>query len=84
MPGVWRRWLILDLRLSGGAINSFRMAMLHAFAGDTERALDWLERAHAERHPAIVFVQAWEALLPELRSHPRFTRILAEMKFPAR
>ena len=84
MPGVWRRWLALDRRLSGGAVNPLRMAMLHAFAGDTEQALDWLEQAHAERNPGIVFVQSWEPLIPELRSHLRFRRVLAEMKFPGR
>lgn len=82
MPGVWRAWLDMDRRLTGGAVNSLRMAMLLAFSGDVERALDWLERAHAERNPGIIFLQQHRAFAA-LRSHPRFARVVAAMKFPA-
>ena len=82
MRGVWRSWLDVDLRQSGGAVNPLRLAMLWASIGDTDQALDWLERAHAERNPGLIFLQH-ERAFTELRSHPRFARIVAEMKFPA-
>ena len=84
MPGVWRSWLSMDLRLSGGSINALRRAILHASSGETEQGLDWLERAHAERNPGIIFVQGWASDLPELRSSPRYARILREMRLPVK
>jgi TolB-like protein/DNA-binding SARP family transcriptional activator/Flp pilus assembly protein TadD len=80
MPHVWRSWLAMDLRLTGGAVNPLRRALLHAFGGETEPALDWLERAYAARVPVLIFVQRYAAVLPEVRSHPRYMRIVAEMK----
>ena len=84
LPGVWRSWLAMDQRLSGGAINPLRRAILHAFSGETEPALDWLERAHAARNPGMVFIQLWAAMVPELRASPRYARILGEMRLPVR
>ena len=80
MRGVWRSWLALDERITGGAVNPMRRALLHAFGGDTERALDWLERAHAERISHLIFVRRYAAVLPEISSHPRYARILSEIK----
>ena len=74
----------MDLRLTGGAVDPLRRAMLHASSGDTEEAPDWRERAQAERVPVLIFVQQWAAVLPELRAHPRYARILADMRLPVR
>jgi len=84
MRAVWRQWLVTDLRMSKGAVNSMRRGQLEGLAGDTERAVDWFERAHAERIPGFIFVQVWEDVIPGLRTHPRYRRILADMRLPAR
>ena len=81
MSGVWRIWLEMDLRQFGNRINPLRAAALSAAAGDTTRALDWLERAYADRNPGLVFAR-WDAAFAGLRSHPRFLRIISAMKFP--
>lgn len=83
MPGFWRRWLDMDLRQSGGAPDPLRVAKLWGLAGDTARSLDWLERAYAERNPALIFLQV-DPMFANLRSHPRVERILREMDFPPR
>ena len=51
-------------------------------AGDTTKALDWLDRAYTDRHPALIFLRS-DRTLRALRSQPRVARILEEMKFPA-
>jgi adenylate cyclase len=81
MPGFWRSWLEMDLRQSGGAADPLRAAKLWLLAGDTARSLDLLERAYAERHPALVFLNI-EPAFAALRTHPRVARILDEMNFP--
>ena len=83
LPGLWRSWLAMDLRLSGRAINPMRVAKAWALIGDVEQAVDWLERAHGARNPGIIFLRedpAYEAL----RDHPRFVRILTELRLPPR
>jgi tetratricopeptide (TPR) repeat protein len=81
--GFWRSWLKMDLRQSRGAPNALRMAKLLGLAGDTARSLDWLERAYAERNPALIFLQH-DPAFAHLRSHPRVVRILRELNFPTR
>ncbi|HSJ62589.1 MAG TPA: BTAD domain-containing putative transcriptional regulator [Gemmatimonadaceae bacterium] len=83
MPGFWRSWLEMDRRQSDGVVDPLRAAKLWLLAGDTARSLDWLERAYAERNPALVFLQV-DPAFANLRSHPRVARILKEMKFPER
>jgi hypothetical protein len=77
----WRRWLVMDERLSGPSIDPMRVAYLSAMAGDTARALGLLEREYAERSPALIFIRT-DPELATLRTHARFQRIVAEMRFP--
>jgi len=81
MPGFWRSWLEMDLRQFGSRIDPLRAASVSGAAGDTAGALDWLERAYADRIPGLIFAR-WDPGLASLRSHPRFLRIISEMKLP--
>lgn len=83
MTGFWRCWVDVDMRLSGGAPDPLRMAALWALAGDSEQALDWLERAWAEHNPGLIYLEADRAFA-ELRKHPRVAAMLDEMGLPAR
>lgn len=56
----------------------YRMALLDAQLGDTERALEALEHAAAERVPLLCYARVDPALDP-LRSDPRFNRLLARL-----
>jgi serine/threonine-protein kinase len=81
LRGVWRVWIDMDLRQHGGAIDPLRAAVLWASAGDVDQALDWLERAHAERNPGLIFLRS-ERAFAGLKSNPRYLRIVKEMKLP--
>lgn len=83
MRGFWRRWLDMDVRQTEGAApDPLRMAKLWTLAGDTTKALDWLDRAYADRHPALIYLRS-DRTLRMLRAHPRVARMLEEMRFPA-
>ena len=79
MPGFWRAWLAMDLRQSGASPDPVRMAAIHLVAGDTARALDWVDRAFAERNPALVNLRS-DPVLSGLNAHPRAVRIAGAMK----
>lgn len=49
--------------------------------GDNEKAMDWLERAYAERGIFIAWLKTWPLFDP-LRNEPRFKELLARMQFP--
>jgi serine/threonine-protein kinase len=83
MHGFWRRWLVMDERQSNGRPDSMRVATLRALAGDSTGALDILERAFASQSPAIIFIRT-EPAFAELRTHPRFVRVVEGMHFPPR
>jgi TolB-like protein/DNA-binding SARP family transcriptional activator/Flp pilus assembly protein TadD len=81
MTGFWRSWLDMDLRHAGGSPDPFRIAKLLALSGDTAQAFDWLDRAHAERNPGLIFLNV-DGVFLHLRTHPRVARILHAMRFP--
>jgi hypothetical protein len=59
-----------------------RVANFHVLAGDTAQALLWLERASAERNPALIYIFA-DPNFAALHEHPRFRRIFQQMKLSA-
>jgi tetratricopeptide (TPR) repeat protein len=62
--------------------NAMRIAELLTYAGDTERALDWLETAYLERLQNMVYLAVYPKWDP-LRSDPRFQDLLRRMNLPA-
>ena len=82
LPAFWRSWLAFDLRHSGSNPDPVRVANFHVLAGDTAQALLWLERASAERNPALIYIFA-DPNFAALHEHPRFRRIFQQMKFSA-
>jgi TolB-like protein/DNA-binding SARP family transcriptional activator len=81
VTAFWKEWLAMDLRQSGASPDPLRMASTYLLAGDTARAIDWLERAFAERNPGLIYLRRDPFLAP-LRSHPSFLRIAAEIHLP--
>lgn len=80
IAGFWKQWLEMDLRQSKSP-DPVRMTSLHVLTGDTARALDWLERALAERNPALIYLRRDPNFAP-LRAQPRFQRVVQAMRFP--
>ncbi len=62
-------------------VQPTHIAGFYAYAGDQERALEWLEKAYDARDTWMVFLKddlRWESL----RADPRFQALLRRMKFP--
>lgn len=57
---------------------SMRIATLYTFAGEKERALDWLEKAYKERLQNMIYLRVYPKWDP-LRGDPRFQHLLQRM-----
>jgi hypothetical protein len=69
-------------KMSANPLLAIQVAQLYAYAGEKERAMDWLERAFRQRETGLVKLQVdpdWDIL----RAEPRFKQLLSKMKFPA-
>lgn len=64
-----------------GGVSPVVIATLHAGMGERDSAFAWLDRAVAERDPAIVEFRH-EPLLDPLRPDPRFARLAARIGLP--
>jgi len=60
-------------------VSPFHLAYVYTGLGDTDRAMDWLERAMAERTGPTSSIKG-SFLLASLQTHPRFRALLREMK----
>ncbi|HYT83348.1 MAG TPA: protein kinase [Gemmatimonadales bacterium] len=60
-------------------VSPVPFAMLHLALGDRQRALDWAERAHAERRGWLAYL-AVNPILDPLREEPRFRALLDTMR----
>jgi len=56
-------------------VSPYEKAILHAGLGETEQALEWLEKAYRERSGWMIYLQA-EPRLDRLRSDPRFGNLV--------
>ena len=59
-------------------VSAYHLATIHIALGDTTAALDWLERAAAERAPWMGYV-AVDPRVDPLRAHPRYRSLLAKL-----
>jgi len=66
-------------RPAGRYVAPFGIASFHAVAGETEAALDWLERAYAQ-HDASMTLLRVHPRLDQLRTEPRFRELLRKMR----
>jgi hypothetical protein len=56
-------------------------ATVYTGLGETEPALDWLEKAYQEPHWYMAFLRV-EPLFDPLRADPRFQELVRRMNFP--
>ena len=61
-----------------GDLAAYQQAQIFASWGETDTALDWLERAYEQRDPGILNIKPDMAFVT-LSEHPRFTSILQKM-----
>jgi tetratricopeptide (TPR) repeat protein len=69
----------LEERSKNGYVSPYHFAYVYTGLGDFDRAIDWLERAVAERTGAAYGIKG-SFLFTPLRTHPRFRALLRQMK----
>jgi len=62
-------------------VSPYYFAVAYAGLGQTETALDWLEKAYSDRSNGLVFLKV-EPALDVLRREPRFLALQRKMNFP--
>jgi TolB-like protein/Tfp pilus assembly protein PilF len=68
----------LEERAQGAYVSPYHFAYVYTGLGDADRAMDWLERAVAERTGPAYGIKGSFLLIP-LRTHPRFQALLRQM-----
>ena len=71
----------LQARSKKQYVSPYYIAIVYLGLGKNGLALDWLERAYADRSNGLVFLKV-EPELDPLRSNPRFLALQAKMNFP--
>jgi eukaryotic-like serine/threonine-protein kinase len=72
----------LERRRAANYVPATHVAVVHLGMGDTGRAMQWLERAFADRDVWLTEA-AVEPRWDSLRAHPEFEELLRRMAFPA-
>ena len=60
-------------------VSPVGIAMAHLGLGEIEQAIDWTERAYAERRGWLCYVRV-NPLMDPMRGHPRFEALAARMR----
>ncbi len=70
----------LDLRASQKEfVPSYDYVMIHAGLGETDKAVDFLEKAFDERSYWLIYLEV-DPVLDSLRTHPRFAKLLKQLR----
>ena len=72
-------------RLTESSRNGYmyRIAVIYAALGKHDHALGWLENTYEARESGEIALIKVDPMLADLRSHPRFVRLLRRMKLAA-
>lgn len=62
-------------------VSPYYFAVIYAGLGKSEEAIDWLDKAYADRSNGLVFLKV-EPELDDLRSNPRFVALQRKLNFP--
>jgi serine/threonine protein kinase/Tfp pilus assembly protein PilF len=80
--GYLRRWLeIMESKIEQGQILHYGIASLYARLDETEKALEYLEKAY-EEHDYSLSELPVDHVFEKLRSNPRFIQLIKKMGFP--
>jgi Tfp pilus assembly protein PilF len=71
----------LSLESKRHYVSPYYFAVVCVGLGRSEEAIDWLEKAYADRSNGLVFLKV-EPELDTLRSNPRFVDLQRKLKFP--
>jgi hypothetical protein len=62
-------------------VSPYYFAVVYVGLGENEKAMEWLEKAFADRSNGLVFMKV-EPELDNLRSNPRFLALQKRVKLP--
>jgi adenylate cyclase len=68
------------VRLASNSL-AYQIAEVHAWRGEKDQAIDWLERAYQQHDGGMTYV-TYDRYLDSLRGDARFKALLAKMKLP--
>ena len=68
----------LEARAKTGYVSPYHFAYVYTGLGESDRAMDWLERAVAERTGPAYSIKG-SFLFAPLHAHPRFRALLRQM-----
>ena len=71
----------LQTLLKQGTASPFDLALVYAGLENKDQAFSWLDKALAERAPAMIYVKVDQRFKP-LRTDPRFAELLRRIGFP--
>ena len=84
--GFWQKHLELTLqalnRPGGEFVAASGVASAYAFAGDKDKAFEWLDKAYEERDGMDIALLKCDAGFQSLRGDPRFADLLRRMGLP--
>ena len=63
------------------AIDAFQIAEVYAFRNQADEALEWLDRAYAQRDPGLIGTKV-DPLLKSLHNDPRYAALLKKLNLP--
>jgi TolB-like protein/DNA-binding winged helix-turn-helix (wHTH) protein/Flp pilus assembly protein TadD len=64
-----------------GSAGAFQVAQVYAYRGESDRSLEWLDRAYKQRDPGLPEIKT-DPLFKNLRHDPRYTELLKKMRLP--
>jgi tetratricopeptide (TPR) repeat protein len=79
-PEAERLLTELILRSKTQYVSPYYFAVVYVGMGEPEKAMDWLEKAFADRSNGLVFLKV-EPGLDDLRSNPRFVTLREKLNF---
>ena len=60
---------------------AYQIAEAYAWRGETDKAFEWLERAHAQHDGGLTFIKA-DPLMASIKHDPRFAAMLKKLGMP--
>jgi len=70
---------LAELERTQGHGAAFQIAEIHAWRGEADRAMAWLERAYEHRDSGLALEVKGDPLLRGLRDDPRYLALLSRM-----
>lgn len=73
----------LEARHATEYVSATSIATAYLASGDAARAMDWIERAHAERRGWVAYLKV-NPIMDPVRETPRFQELVRRMALPSR